>query len=184
MKGLWRKRQFAVAVAIVIVLWSVPYGAHRSLSEAAEPAEILFYQGADRDGVGVQSDLSIRSGQAANLLVVADRYMEPTLDVVKNLQEARNALENASTISEKAAANASLTIAAEAMYLALGDHILSASDQRYVAQIRTEMESSSLRISHDPYNTVAETYNQEVLGRFPANLLKHIAFVEELATFR
>ena len=92
-------------------------------------------------------------------------------------------MEDAETVKEKAAANQQLTAAAERMFLILEEQSLYKGDHKYCRQIRTDMASCNQTISHDPYNEMATKYNTEVLGRFPANVLKMVNGVQELETF-
>ena len=99
------------------------------------------------------------------------------------LQAAITTLNQADTIKEKAPANQQLTAAAERMNLLLEEYPLSSTDDRYRQQIRTDLASCNQTISHNDYNQMAMAYNNDVLGKFPANVLKRVALVPELELF-
>ena len=53
----------------------------------------------------------------------------------------------------------------------------------YDMWIRTDLASCNQTISHNDYNQMAMAYNNDVLGKFPANVLKRVALVPELELF-
>lgn len=182
MKERLKDRRVAVAVTVVVMILSTLFGAHRSLVAAAYPVQRYFNAG--EDGYSIQRDLDTRAGLASNLMVVAERYLLPNDAALMELDEAIAALKAAETVGEKAAANQRLTAATEQVYLALDGYPLSAADARYRGQIRTDLASYNMTILHSDYNERAQAYNTEVLGRFPANVLRYVAMVPELELFR
>lgn len=182
MKELLKNRHVAIGITVVVILLSTLLGAHRSLVAAAYPIERYFIEG--EDGYSIQRDLDTRVGLAHNLMVVAERYLYAEDAAMIELQDAITALEEADSVKEKSAANQQLTAVAERVYLMLDDYRLSSSDDRYRTQIRTDLASCNQTISHNAYNEMATAYNTEVLGKFPANVLKQVALVPELDTFK
>ena len=182
MKELLKNRHVAIGITVVVILLSTLLGAHRSLVAAAYPIERYFIEG--EDGYSIQRDLDTRVGLAHYLMVVAERYLYAEDAAMIELQDAITALEEADSVKEKSAANQHLTAATERVYLMLDDYRLSSSDDRYRTQIRTDLASCNQTISHNAYNEMATAYNTEVLGKFPANVLKQVALVPELDTFR
>ena len=72
----------------------------------------------------------------------------------------------------------------QALLAALADQPLSEKDAAYVQGLRADLEGLADTIRRDPYNQQVDRFNQTVLGTFPANLLKHIAFVRDAEAFR
>lgn len=176
MKQLLKNRNVAIAITVVVILLSILGGSHRSLLAAAYSAERYFDD--------IQRDLDTRIGLASNLQVVAGRYLFPDDDALVELQTAINALSNAETANEKAKANQNLTAATERMDLVLQNAALSAADDRYRIQIRTDLASYNQIIGHSKYNDKVDTYNAEILGAFPANVLAQLTGVPKLESFR
>ncbi|MBE6113070.1 MAG: hypothetical protein E7195_08690 [Peptococcaceae bacterium] len=181
MKELLKNRKVAVGLTVVIMILSTILGSGRSMDAAAYKVERYFIEGSG--GYSIQRDLDTRTGLAKNLLVVAERNLDDTNLAVAELESAITMMEDAETVKEKAAANQQLTAAAERMFLILEEQSLYKGDHKYCRQIRTDMASCNQTISHDPYNEMATKYNTEVLGRFPANVLKMVNGVQELETF-
>ncbi len=181
LKALLLKRRTAIVITAVVIVLATLLGAHRSLLEEAYPVQYYFVEG--EDGHSIQSDLDARAGLASNLAVVAGRYLEPGDMALEELYAAIDELNGAETVSEKAEANQRLTEATERVYLALEDYPLSPADMRYRGQIRTDLASYNMTISHSDYNQWAEFYNEEILGHFPANVLGFITMVPELELF-
>lgn len=178
MKQLLKNRNVAIAITVVVILLSILGGSHRSLLAAAYSAERYFDD--------IQRDLDTRIGLASNLQVVAERYLSPDDSALLDLESAIDALSNAETANEKAKANQNLTAATERMHLVLNGLYLglSATDERYCTQIRTDLASYNQIIGHSKYNDKVDTYNTEVLGAFPANVLAQLTGVPKLESFR
>lgn len=181
MRELLKNRKVAIGITAVVIVLSTLLGAHRSLVAAAYPVERYFLEG--EDGYSIQRDLDTRVGLASNLMVVAERYLLADDVTLVELQAAITTLNQADTIKEKAVANQQLTVAAERMNLLLEEYPLSSTDDRYRQQIRTDLASCNQTISHNDYNQMAMAYNNDVLGKFPANVLKRVALVPELELF-
>lgn len=170
-------------VMILAILVSVVFGSYRSLSSEAAKVEDVFYNGVDKDGIGIGSDLTIRTETAYNLVTVAKRYLDEGDAAVQAVLNARDALAEAGEIPEKYAANLRLSDACADLSEKLKSEALSAADERYRAGFMTELASRSDTISHDPYNALAAKFNAQ-LTAFPANLLSRLTGVEPLALFR
>lgn len=181
MKKLLKNRTAAIGITIIVILLSTLLGSHRSLVAAAYPAERYFIEG--EKGYSIQRDLDTRVGLASNLLVVAERYLIVGDPLLTDLQDAIVALQQADTVGEKSAANQQLTAATERLDLHLEEYSLSNADERYRINIRTDLASCNQTINHNAYNQMAMEYNTEVLGKFPANILKNLTGVPELETF-
>ena len=181
MKELLKNRNVAVGITAVIMILAVILGSGRSMDAAAYKVERYFIEGSG--GYSIQRDLDARTGLAKNLLVIAERNLYSGDEAVIELQGAISQMEMAETVQEKAAANQQLTAAAERMLLILEEQPLYQGDYKYCRQIRAELAAYSQAISQDPYNELATEYNEEVLGSFPANVLKLINGAEELETF-
>lgn len=157
-------------------------GSHRSLEAEAYPAERYFIDGAD--GYSIQRELDNRTGLASNLLTVGSKYLSPGDEACEDLEDAIAEMDQAKTVSEKSKANQSLTAATERMDLLLDEKHLSRSDDRYRLQIRSDLVASNQDISHSDYNELVYHYNNDVLGKFPANILAKVTGVEELEPFQ
>lgn len=181
MKELLKNRKVAIGITALLVILSTLVGSHRSMEAEAYPIERYFIEG--NDGYSIQRDLDTRLGLAKNLMIIAERNLGEYDLAVAELQSAIQAMEQAETVKEKAAANQQLTAATERLNLVLEDCILSRTDERYRIRIHTDLASCNQTISHDKYNELATAYNTEVLGKFPANVLKLVNGVSELETF-
>ena len=159
-----------------MILLSVLGGSHRSLLAAAHSAERHFDD--------IQRDLDTRIGLASNLQVVAERYLNVGEEALVELDTAIAQLRDAQTANEKANANQQLTAATERMDIVLQNEPLSAADERYRIQIRTDLASYNQIIGHSKYNEKVDEYNTEVLGKFPANILAQLTGVPKLESFR
>ena len=70
-----KSRRGAVVVTVLVILFSVVFGAHRSLTSLRSDALEVFETGAYGDGHSVKGDLEARRATCANLYTVASRYL-------------------------------------------------------------------------------------------------------------
>ncbi len=176
MKQLLGNRTVAIVITVVVIVLSILGGSHRSLLAQAH--------GAERHFDDIQHDLEVRIGFALNLRAIAERYLLPTDEVLTDLDNAIVVLSEAKTPNDKAKANQQLTAATERMDIALQNEPLSATDNRYRIQIRTDLASYNQIMGHSDYNEYVDRYNNEVLGQFPANVLAQLTGVPPLEAFR
>ena len=70
-----KSRRGAVVVTVLVILFSVVFGAHRSLPSLRRDAREVFETGAYGDGHSVKGALEARRATCANLYTVASRYL-------------------------------------------------------------------------------------------------------------
>ena len=176
-----KSRRGAVVVTVLVILFSVVFGAHRSLTSLRSDALEVFETGAYGDGHSVKGDLEARRATCDNLYTVASRYL-PADNA--NLTDLKSNLDALSADVTDPFAQADLAVVAELVLDTLADEALSEQDAKYVSGFTAELQSRTLSIAKDPYNAQALDFNNHVLGTFPANLLRHVAFVSPLPTYR
>ncbi len=177
----------AMVVMTVVILLSVLLGSHRSLTAERAKIEARFYEG-DGSGWSIATDLGDCVDIAANVLSVAERYLNGS--ELEALTGSRSELEASLDPDSRyySIANASrgyqrLTAEAGAVLDRLEGCTLSEKDAQYVRGFRADLAARADTIARDPYSQQAETFNQTVLGAFPANLLSRITFVREAEVF-
>ncbi len=172
----------AIVITVLVVVLSVVFGFHRSATAARADVEAAFYQGVDGSGYSIAADLTTRRNVCSNLAAVGARYMGEG-----ELSALTSALSDPRWQGGPAAqydANLDLGAAAEAVLLALEDAGLSGQDAKYVQGFRADLDAKADTISRDGYNALVDAFNTKVLGVFPANFLRHIAFVRGAEAFR
>ena len=176
-----KKRATVCVITALMVAVSIPLGVHCTETRAADQVTALFYEGTG-GGYGIQYDLEQRMGTAANLLTVAQRYLEAGDSDLQALSSARERLSQAATIGDKYDANVQLSDAAATMISRLKGEALTETDSQYVTQFETDLAAAQDRIARSSYNQQAQAYNNS-LQSFPVNWLRTIAGVEELELF-
>ena len=178
----------AMIVMVVVIVLCVLLGSHRSLTAEREKVETLFYDGADGSGYSVYTDLADCVDISANLLSVAGRYLDESQ--LEQLMGSRDELAASIdpdsryySIGNAYQGYQRLTAEAETVITALEVCDLSEKDAEYVRGFRTDLAARADTISRDPYNEKAEEFNSDVLGAFPANLLRRITSVDEVQVF-
>ncbi len=169
----------AALITALVILLSVVFGAHRSLTAVRSDVLQVFEMGAYGDGHSVKGDLNARRAVCANLYTVAQRYLPEA-----ELDELGRSLEETDQEAPSASAYENLDSAAHLVIEELEAVSLSEQDAKYVSGFQAELTSRTLTIAKDPYHQRALEFNNDTLGAFPANLLKHVAFVEALPIYR
>ena len=181
MKELLKNRNVAIGITIVLVLLSIVFGAHRSLTAQAHTAESLI-NNPGTDGYSVQQNLDLRMEAAAVMLNMVNYYLPEKTTDAEALKNAIADLKAAGTIQGKAEANQRLTDSAEQVFRMLRGQRMSQADTVALEEHYSRMVDCNQSI-RDNYNKAAIAYNTGVLGKFPGNVLKRIAMVSELALF-
>ena len=180
---LLKERGAAYVILAVAVIFSLLFGAHRSLSALRADVEAVFTRGAKGDGLGIAYDLSEQAKLTANLLVVAERNLDPSAEEIAQAREAAAALERASSPGEKYDAAQTLAAAFLHLYTALGEKELTAEDAAYCESMRKSFDSHATTMQRDPYNAMAAEFNEKTLGTFPASVLGPLTGVRPVALF-
>ena len=179
----------AMVVLATVIVVSVLFGSHRSLTAERAKVEAMFYSGTDGSGYSIATDLDDCLGITANVITVAERYLDAgDLEALEGSRRELEASLDAGTayysIGNACAAYQRLAERAELVLTALEDCALSEQDARYVMGFRDELAAKADTISRDHYNEQVDIFNGYDLGRFPANVLGRITFVREAEAFR
>jgi hypothetical protein len=177
-----KNRKTAISVTSFLILLSILFGAHSSLTGIRDRALDIFYTGEKADGKGIQSDLEYISDQCYNLTVVAGRYMDKGDARIEDILKKRDRLDSAATPGDKYRAKEELIEAAMSLYEDMGTMELEERDRYYRDGFAADVESRQLIISHSSYNENAIAFNK-CLKRFPANILSKITFVKPLELY-
>lgn len=178
---LLRNRAFAISVMVLLILGSLGLGGHWSAAKLRASAAAVFEVGQGLVDKGVQYDLNRCLAVSHNLLTVASRYPVDEQTTVA-ITEAQAALERAATPGAKYDAYRQLQDGCEALYRALQPLPLEARDVTYREELHADLLSIDATIRRSGYNTAAAAFN-DILGRFPANLLGKGTGVRTLELF-
>lgn len=169
-----------LAAAIIV---SVPLGFTNTMYRMYDKVAVEFQNGAEKDGLSIQADLDARASAAYNLATVAKRYMDESSEAVQSVLKASKDLNAAKGPAAKYEANEELGAVCTRLYETLGEMELSEKDEQYRQSLYAEMKSRNVTMANDPYNRLAEKYNEK-LERFPANLLGKLFGVEKAELFQ
>lgn len=175
-----KKKALAILVMALLMLLAPFVSARVHLAGQRAKALQMFEQGEYGDGVSIANDLAARAAQAANLLVIARRYVDES--ALRKVEQAREALLAADNPAQLYKANQALGEACDALDQALLAKELSAADERYRAGIRAELLSRANTIQNDGYNAAAAAYNKKVSG-LPASLFCGVQGLGRLTLF-
>lgn len=173
----------AASIMVLLILFSFFFGGVRSVKAQSRAVERIFANGADGDGIGVSSDISTRIDASFNLLTIAHKYLSEDHPAVAGVIAARNMMLAAESITDLSEANIYLTEAATVLNEALISEHMTDSDISYRKGIMSELRSSNDRMSHDPYNTRAQKFN-DLVRTFPANLFSKLSGTVQYPLFR
>ncbi len=180
---LFKERGAAYAVLAAAIIFSLLFGAHRSLSALRADVEAVFARGAKGDGLGIAYDLSEQAKLAVNLSTSAEEYLGPSAEEIAAAREAAAALERASSPGEKYDAAQTLTAAFTDLIVALRGAGLSKENMEHCENMRKSFDSHATTMQRDPYNAMAAAFNEKTLGAFPASVLGPLTGVQPLELF-
>ena len=156
-------------IALIVVGFLL--GGYKGLAGQYQKAENVFFLGEDGDGICVANDMAERASSLTNMQTVAKKYLPKGDSALESASSSLNEYTQAEgDIRALFAANSQMDAAMAAIYQALDDKMLSASDEKYRQRLYADFNSRSDTISHDPYYKYAADYN-EILMHFPANII-------------
>lgn len=180
-----KTRKGALSVLVAAIILSVLFGSGRSLGTLRKNTEAAFYNGVDNDGFSIQELIENRCTQALNMTTIAKRYINQTDSVITNVSKAVSALQQESSIHKKYTHDRALDEYMTALYTELGNiDGLTESDAKYRQKLYINFTSQGQEISHNQYNQIVDEFNNNVLSRFPANILCKVTFCGTPEAFR
>jgi len=181
MAGILLKKNAAVAITAVIILFSMTVGAGRGLGNMRKTVYNIFYTGTDNDNISIENDMRARIDTAYNLASVAKKYFGGDDKVLLDVLSARESLIQADSILLKYNANLNLTMACDDLYLALKDAEMSEQDANYRESLNNSLKSRNNTIEYDMRIYVAQAveFNNK-LNAFPAALARIFGLVKPL----
>ena len=181
---LLENKGLALIIMIVLIIGGFWLGGYKSLAGLYDDVEKVFFTGEDGDGICIENDLSERAEAAVNMVTVARKYVGESNEV-RMLSDAAAALTAAgksSDIADRLSADNELETAMSALYRSLENAGLSEKDETYRQRLYADCNSRGDTISHDPYNSYAQSFNR-ALSRFPANLIAAVTPIEQAVIF-
>ena len=181
---LLENKIICVLIMLVLITGGFWLGGYKGLSGLYSDVESVFFTGEDGDGICIENDLTERVNAAENMVTIARKYNSGS-DEVKALSDAAaqmSSLSQNKNIAARMDENKKLATAMSALYREMADYSLSERDERYRQSLYADFNSRGDTISHDPYNSHAQEYN-EVLSAFPANIMAAVTPVEEAVIF-
>lgn len=184
-----KQRKIAIpltaAACVVFLLLGVGTGLGRQVSSLTA----MYQTGVDGSGYGIATDLQKRDTYAGNLTALAQKYDGAFDEEINAVSEARTALDAALATDgygDDYDANAQLTLAIEALNEAMKDYALSDADESYRAELYADLTSRNDTISHEAtdFNTQVRSFNEDILGGFPANVLHGLLGIDSVEEYR
>lgn len=172
-------KRAAAVLAAVVVLGTV-FGSHRSL--AAERGKVEALATTEANGGCVTSDLLSAADIAANLVTMGEKY-HLNAETLSPLRQATLDLRQTDDLAEGQEAFEVLVGKVYAAVEALRQMELTDKDAAYVEGFWTDFTAAAHRMSYDDYNAHAVAFNENILGRFPANALGKLTGVKALPVF-
>lgn len=183
MKEILHDRRMACAITLVIILASILTGAERSLNQIREPIREILYKGTFLDGESIENDLISRIEYSANLITIAQRYVDGDM-TLNFLINSRNELVEASHLYDKYTANQKLSEASSLLYDRVLEENMSERDLKYTEAVYANLKDRNITISYEAsvYNERAKEFNRH-LSSFPGIIAKSLGMVHPLEIF-
>lgn len=181
-----KNRRFAATILLLCIGFSVVYGGYTSLKEINNNADLVFYYGEYwdlYDGNSIEGDLQNRLALAYNLITVAGRYQAANSSDIKSVRAACQNLENATSISEKAAANRELSTSTTALLYNLSTMQMSEKDENYLANIEVDLSAYNITIANSTYNAYVVAAHEDY-EQFPAAIIAKLTGLRAPEYFR
>ncbi len=171
---LSRKAGFIVLALSVLIM--TPVGIIRSLNRLAEDVEECFTEGVEVESPGssymsasLSSLLEERARASLGLVTVGNKFPDLS-EETDALRQARERLLDASTISEKYAANQEIEEAWQTLYSMIPLSELSQADREIAESYSELLEKVQGSININQYNNLVDNFYNVTLSTFPGRL--------------
>ncbi len=182
--SVWKSNKTALCVTAVAVVASTVLGSHRSLAAVRRGVEKTITQGADSSGFSISTDSQDMVNIARNLMTVAKKYLPADHALFADLEACCQSLEQAKTVFDwKNGQNGLMSVCQSIQMELAKTPEVSEQDRGYLAGFQVDLEAAAHSIAMDPYNDLARDFNDNILGKFPANFLGKLTFISPLETF-
>ncbi len=182
--SVWKSNKTAICVTAVAVVASTILGSHRSVAAVRRGVEKTITQGADGSGYSISTDCQDMVNIARNLMTVGKKYLPENHALFADLEEYCASLEGAKTVFDWKNGQNGLMSVCQSIQMELAQMPeVSEQDRAYLAGFQVDLEAAAHSIAMDPYNDLARDFNDNVLGKFPANVLGKLTFIAPLETF-
>ena len=181
---LFENKAICLLLMVVLIAAGTWLGGYKGLSGLYGDVEDVFFVGEDRDGICIANDLSERVAAAQNLVTIANNYPGVSAEAqsVSAASAGLSSVISARDITGMQRMNQELDTAMTSLYHALGTESLGEQHEKYRQKLYADFNSRGDTISHDPYNSYAQSYNDTLAG-FPASLFAAITPVKDAVIF-
>ena len=180
----WENRHLSSIIMIIVIVVSILLGSHRTLMSMYNKTTVIFYNGVDNDGYGIQSELDRMIDSSSKLLSMASIYfIDSDIQLVDDATQALNDLSDADSIKAKYQTYLILDTKISLVYYALANYELTQVHQISKTTLYYDIAEVKEQIGHNEYNTYTDEYNA-ALNNFPANILSKVTFVSHIEDFR
>ncbi len=180
-----KSKKTAVAVFIVLVLFSVLFGSHRSLNALRNDAMDVYING-DDTGLSILANMNSIQEYTATLLKTAATHYTSDDDAYAALTAAYGQLAETADAPDAAKHRQALTTLTTACTSLQADYTGRSDIPQEAAKAMTrsinDITSMKDQIRHSGYNACAAEFNA-VLETFPAGLLGSLTGVKALPLF-
>lgn len=174
-------RAAAIIGMVALMLLSVPVGATVSLTREKNKA-LEPYNGSGSSET-LLIDMENGSGEAADLVTLAKKYLSADDAQISAVQRAREALNAAETPPEQSEALSTLTASFNVLADALDMLELTEKDKTYLDGITADYNMYLDYISRNDYNARATEFN-ELLEASPMQPIASLVGIDTLELFR
>lgn len=172
-----KKRGVAIVITAVVIVAAVFGGSHRSLAACRSKADALYETGTGADG-SIAQDRLTQMDICANTASLAEQYGSG-----EAAARLRQAVQRARETNGREGYDEARALADELLGALGAMSSLTQQDAGYVRTFLSQLDSYDAVIARNGYNAAARAFNEEVLGRFPANVLGPLTGVRPLEVF-
>lgn len=160
------KKTTIVIIAVIVVIILMLVGSYNGIVSKSEEVDNKF--------AAIDTQLQRRADLIPNLVNTVKGYTTHEKEIIDSVTEARAKLAGASTVAEKADADAELTSALNRLMVVVENYPDLKSSQNFI-QLSDELAGTENRIAtaRRDYNEAVKEYNLKI-KKFPTNLMANM----------
>ncbi|MBE6949387.1 MAG: hypothetical protein E7456_06030 [Ruminococcaceae bacterium] len=171
-----KKPFVAIIIVLIVALVFSLVGIKLSVTRQAEKVEELFYTGID-GGTGIDTYLHNAGNEAKVIHYTAIQYFDE--EYTDGLRDAYNNLIEAETIEEKFKYNQDMLTEIESLIPLIEMEVnMNSYDSIYLETHMGYMDDIQKMIDRNTYNEKVAEFEEEILGKFPVNLVASLLGLE------
>lgn len=167
-----------IGIMVLVIVGSTLTSGIQQMNRRANKVNEEFVIGAQKDGLSISRDLSVRVTRSKNILQIAKNYIPESDQDFQIAQNCIAVLSESKNKSELYEANQNLQAAIDSIYARLLEYGMTDKNLQAIKEEKSVFDNAMNTISYDPYNSLVSDYEKET-NTIPGKFFKYFSSTVE-----